>query len=546
MLSAKSRILLHLCVAVLLTISNYTFCVDSLINEQNIQPALGKTVSLPEGGVINLTFKSKIDGSLQPLLVKVPKGYTPKKKWPLLVTLHGLGDGPILAAEVESMVQIGPYGRGSVWFTGIGAQDVFEGLDIVQKLFSIDADRVYLCGFSMGAISTFNLGLKYPDIWAACVPVCGRCEDLTLIENARHLPFWVNAGKTDTLQPSKYCKRAYDRAKQLGFSQWKYTEHEMGHSFDIDWKQVGKWLLTKKRVLSPKRVSFCTKDLGSNRAYWVEVAGIEEYGKSARIDAAIEGQEINIITDNVSNYVLWLNGNLINLFEEVKIVENGVSVFRGLLNKDGCFVKTAQGGTLFKRPGLSGPLWDIYSGPCLLVYGTNSGNQSLIEAAKLCAESFSNPRWMDKVHFRITPDTAVAKKDIAENNIVLFGNAATNKLLAQISDRLPIRMSGNRIAAAGAEFSGENIGFVLIYPNPLNPDKYVSVFSGNIAETVDCFRRIWPRLHSVPKNIDFGIFEFAADGYSVNWRLKGVFGSDWHWQHSKPCREAVAQPRNQW
>ena len=44
----------------------------------------GKTIirqikDLPDGGILNLTFKSQIDGSLQPFLVKVPKGYTYRK-----------------------------------------------------------------------------------------------------------------------------------------------------------------------------------------------------------------------------------------------------------------------------------------------------------------------------------------------------------------------------------------------------------------------------------------------------------------------------------
>ena len=38
--------------------------------------------NLPQGGTLNLTFRSKIDGSIQPLLVKIPEGYTPAESWP--------------------------------------------------------------------------------------------------------------------------------------------------------------------------------------------------------------------------------------------------------------------------------------------------------------------------------------------------------------------------------------------------------------------------------------------------------------------------------
>jgi hypothetical protein len=112
----------------------------------------------------------------------------------------------------------------------------------------------------------------------------------------------------------------------------------------------------------------------------------------------------------------------------------------------------------------------------------------------------------------------------------LFGNTNTNAILAKISEKLPLKMKGNRIAAGWAEYSGDNIGYMLICPNPLNQRKYVAVFSGNTAEAIDCFDKIWPHLNSVPKNIDAGAFEISSYGDSVNWRLKEVFGSDWNWQ----------------
>jgi len=268
----------------------------------NTEPVLVSTVAaaqtdrlekpaFPGGGIMHLTFRSEVDGSLQPFLVKLPAEYTPTKSWPLLVTLHGLGDGPILAHDVNSIVQIGPYGRGSVWFTGIGKEDVFECVRTAKKLFSVDEDRVYLCGFSMGGAATFNLGLSYPDVWAACVAICGRCEDIELVTNGSELPFWINTGADDSLLPPECSRKAYRRAEELGFEHWRYTEHiAMGHSFHIDWKHVEQWLLGKKRAARPRRISFCTRSLDANKAYWVEITGVERYGEMAQIKAEIEGR----------------------------------------------------------------------------------------------------------------------------------------------------------------------------------------------------------------------------------------------------------------
>lgn len=522
--------LLSVLTAILLLVTSVPSAAS--VCTQDTASHIKKMPSLPDGATLNLTFKSRIDGSLQSLLVKVPKGYTPQKSWPLLVTLHGLGDGPIIATEVDSMVQIGPYGRGSVWYTGIGQADVFENIEMAKKLFSIDENRLYLCGFSMGAVATFDLGLKYPDMWAACVPVCGRCNDLDLVENGRHLPFWINTGELDTLLPARYSLKPYKKALELEYLGWKYSEYEnMAHSFNIDWKLVENWLSTKRKTGNPKHVSFCTKDLGSNRAYWVEITDIKQYGSNARLDALINGQKINIVTENVANYTLRLNANLVDLAKEITIVENGVSIFCGILNKVGRFIKLNRGpDAVFKRPGLCGPLWDIYSSSCILVYGTNSEDDSLVKAAKRCAESFSNPGWMDKVDFRVLADVDVKSNDLQKNNLVLFGNADTNKSLANISEKLPVQMSGDCIEVKSVKYSGKNIGYVLIYPNPTNSNKYVAVFSGNTVDAINCFESIWPQLNSVPKDIDFGIFELTTESAAVKWRLKEVFNSNWDWQ----------------
>jgi len=486
----------------------------------------------PDGATLSLTFKSEIDRSIQPLLVKIPKGYTPEKSWPLMVTLHGLGGGPILAPELEAMVQIGPYGRGSVWYAGLGERDVFECINMARKLFHIDDDRSYLCGFSMEAIGTFDLGLKHPDLWAACVPVCGRWTDLDMVENARHLPFWVNTGKKDIMIPPKDSKQAYERASLLGFAQWRYTEHaNMGHDFSINWKEVEKWLLTKKRAKNPKRVTFRTKDMRANRAYWFELTGIKRYGLPAQVDAEIDGQKVNIRKENISNYTLRLNDSPIDVAQRMQIFDNGVKIFDGFLDDGGCFVRTPKNeGDASKRPGLSGPLWDLYSSSCVLVYGTNSKKKSLIRAARNCAESFCDPAWMNRVTFRIIPDKEVTEQDIKGNNLVLFGNPEMNEILARLFDRLPIHVDGSMISVKSAGYSTDNTGFVLTYPNPLNQEKYVAVFSGSTAETINCFDKIWPELHSVPRNIDFGLFRIGPKDGSVKWLSKGVFGTNWDWQ----------------
>jgi len=481
--------------------------------------------------LFTLNFKSRIDGSIQPLLVKVPENYTTNKKWPLLVTLHGLGDGPAVAPDINSMVQIGPYGRGSVWFTGIGREDVFECIETAREIFSIDPDRIYLAGFSMGAVATFNLGLRYPHRWAACVPVCGKLDELELVANGGNLPFRIIAGGRDKILPPLFAKGAYQKARQMNLSSWKYTEYEnMGHSFHIDWNKVENWLLKQCLKKNPKKVTFTTDNLQSARAYWVEVTGLKQYAEFARIEAEIDRQKIKLTTSNLTNYTLSLNSELVDMSEEITVVENGVKVFTGILDEKGCFVKDRTKETqLRKRPGLSGPLWDIYSGSSILIYGSNSSDESLVASARRCAQDFANPPWMDRLSFRIISDAEVTKKTLYNKNIVLFGNSSTNRILAEISDTIPVKIKKGEVLAKDEKYSGQKIEYVLIYPNPLNHKKYVAVFAGNSPQSINCFNNLWPQFRSAIKEIDYGIFEMNEDD-SVKWLAKGIFGTNWDWQ----------------
>src|SRR5437879_10436338 len=58
--------------------------------------------------------------------------------------------------------------------------------------------------------------------------------------------------------------------------------------------------------------------------------------------------------------------------------------------------------------------------------------------------------------------TQVDEKVIAGSNLILWGDPQSNKVLAKIADKLPIKWDDSKPHVP-----------VLIYPNPLNPKKYV-------------------------------------------------------------------------
>jgi hypothetical protein len=86
------------------------------------------------------------------------------------------------------------------------------------------------------------------------------------------------------------------------------------------------------------------------------------------------------------------------------------------------------------------------------------------------------------MHASISPvtDTSVTQDDIATSNLILFGTADSNSVIGELNDLLPVRIWKDRIVAGAEEYRGGNYGLYMVFPNPLNPCKYVVISHGTI------------------------------------------------------------------
>lgn len=81
-------------------------------------------------------------------------------------------------------------------------QLVKELIDQLIKTAHIDTTRIYITGLSMGGFGTFDAVERYPDLFAAALPVCGG-GDASKIASASHIPMWICAGADDaTVNPT--------------------------------------------------------------------------------------------------------------------------------------------------------------------------------------------------------------------------------------------------------------------------------------------------------------------------------------------------------
>ena len=119
----------------------------------------------------------------------MPHDYKGDKEYPLILFLHGSGEtgtdgkkqtkvglGPAMRKQEKTFpfFVLFPQSQKRTWKADSkDAKRALAILDEVQKEYKIDDKRLYLTGLSMGGYGTWSLAAKYPDRWAAIVPVCG-------------------------------------------------------------------------------------------------------------------------------------------------------------------------------------------------------------------------------------------------------------------------------------------------------------------------------------------------------------------------------------
>jgi predicted peptidase len=103
-----------------------------------------------------------------------------------------------------------------------------ELIDETIKKLPVDTNRIYITGLSMGGFGTFDAISRYPNLFAAAVPVCGG-GDLSKVTAIKHIPMWIVTGAEDSAVSPVYSiemTRALQKAgAHPGFTQYP----EVGH-----------------------------------------------------------------------------------------------------------------------------------------------------------------------------------------------------------------------------------------------------------------------------------------------------------------------------
>lgn len=213
-------------------------------------------------------------------LLFLPKGYDESRQWPLVVALHGMGmTAPEFAGLVDTLrklpcllfvpegvypyeIRTGQQMRiGRAWYLYTGDEEAFvrsmdrtgkhlNGLvKRVAKEHPVDADRVFLLGFSQGGYFAGYHAVRHWRLFRGAVVIGARVKHEVLakeLRKAKDLELLLLHGKKDRAVPFALAEKSHAAVKEAGLSV-KFRAYDSGHSITKEeLADAKRWL--RKRI----------------------------------------------------------------------------------------------------------------------------------------------------------------------------------------------------------------------------------------------------------------------------------------------------------
>ncbi len=494
---------------------------------------LGNAPWTRKQGLVVRGYRSDIDGSIQPYGLVIPEGYDfdSSEAQRLDIWYHGRGDTltelkfidqretDVGKLVTKKALVLHPYGRYCNANKFAGETDTFEALAQVKKHYRIDPDRINVRGFSMGGAATWHMATHHAGLWSAAAPGAGFAESAiyanVMAKNPK--PTWYELKLHSLYDATKYAANLHqcptvaysgseDKQKQAADIMTEYLKPEgidllhiigegMGHKYDersltqIN-LTVDEWSAKPKNHF-PKRIEFVTHTLKYNTMHWLTVDGLQEHWKEARVKAVIQNRNsISLQTQNVTALTLSFSNqqNVIDSEKPITLTIDGwgltlsVSQKRtpasySIVLKSGSWSQTKSNNeaTLSKSHNLQGPIDDAFMSKFIYVLPSEEDASPELSAWVDSESADAQLQWWRQ--FRGKPhvkyDKNITPEDIETAHLILWGDPSSNLILKRIQNSLPLSWNKDSFSLDDTDYDTHTSVPVLIYPNPLNPEKYI-------------------------------------------------------------------------
>ena len=301
--------------------------------------------------------------------VQVPPEYDPHRLYPTIVTLHGANTTPqhqidwwagARAPDGSRLGQAsrfgyivvapawGEEGQAEYRYSAAEHAAVLNSLRDACRRFSIDTDRVFLSGHSMGGDAAWDLGVAHPDLWAGVIPIVARCSRYIplLWENAEHVPFYFVQGELDgdkKAHNAEYLDRYLSHGYNTTLAEYQGRGHE---HFSDEIQNLFDWASRYRRDFFPRQFLCRSMRSWDNYFWWLEM---DEFPAKTMLDpddwperndnrsvapknyhaaetkASLNATNgINVIT-GAGKTTIWLSPEVVNFNQKITIKVNGRS-----------------------------------------------------------------------------------------------------------------------------------------------------------------------------------------------------------------------------
>lgn len=314
-----------------------------------------------KAGLYQITFAGPKEEPEFSYLIQLPPEYDPYRRYPTVVTLHGGGSTPAMQLDwwagafdeqghrhgqasrygyIVIAPQWGKLGQRQYGYSEKEHFAVLGALRDASRRFSIDTDRVYLSGHSIGGDAAWDIALAHPDLWAGAIPIVGQADKFVDFykDNAKYMPLYVVAGELDGKKLDQnandlqqYMIRGYD----LTYVEYLGRGHE--HFLD-EIMRIFDWMPRYKRNFFPREFE-CRSMRDSDNFYWwvelaefppnssVDPANFAQRGKRAMpIDAKVNATNGILVRTGAEHVTVWLAPEFIDLNQPIEINVNGAKL----------------------------------------------------------------------------------------------------------------------------------------------------------------------------------------------------------------------------
>ncbi|MEC9093532.1 MAG: peptidase [Planctomycetota bacterium] len=328
-------------------------------------------------GYYLVSVPSLTSGQTYEYQVQLPPEYDPYRRYPCIVTLCGQSSTPEIqlnwwAGEVpkdkshragyagyNGHIVIAPSWRkknqSGYNYSAHEHAAVLRSLLDAKKRFSIDTDRVFLSGHSMGGDAAWDIGLSHPSLWAGIIPIAAA--------NQKYIKFY--SGNLRESFPIYFIHGEHDYSREeVNLPEWKdymltakndvivcqYIGRVHEHFYE-EIEKLFRWMKVQRRRKTPREFKCQTYRPWDNFFWWVEVNNIErkniilpeEWISEKPLTSDGKNKPAAMITARTTqnattgNYVirlqcpaadatLWLSGDTFDLTKKFKVNGSYVTV----------------------------------------------------------------------------------------------------------------------------------------------------------------------------------------------------------------------------